>query len=104
MFNINYHMNSHMDQKQERIICDICGKSFSCTQSHFRHHKTEHTAREHYLCEICGKSFKYYEAFKIHEKIHICKNSYNCPSCGKEFLVKAYMRKHFKRHHNQFGI
>ena len=66
-FFLEYHMNSHKDDKSKR--CDFCKKIFSSVQA-MKNHLSLHTGKYRFTCSNCGKGFNDKRAYEKHMKTH----------------------------------
>jgi len=81
-----------------KVICQICGNSYSNNKSLATHVDQMHTTAEFAPCEVCGKSIRQNAtSLNSHMKIH--KNEiFICPECGNSFAKKSYLQRHMQRH------
>ncbi|KAK3100058.1 hypothetical protein FSP39_014031 [Pinctada imbricata] len=82
--------------KNEVILCQHCGKSFSIHQRRkYRNHSFTHT--EPVKCEVCNTSFKNKSSYLRHLSIH--QNIQNtCKECGKTYENKWNYQQHLRNH------
>ena len=83
-------------QKKKKHECQICGKTFTTSQSKNRHIRI-HTGEKPYSCEICEKSFSQLIHKDTHMKTHLQK-TYSCDVCSLSFSDLASRNKHMRAH------
>ena len=81
-----------------KIMCQICGNSYSDSKSLATHIDNKHRPVEFAPCEVCGKSIRQNSTtLNSHMKIH--KNeTFICTECGNSFSKKSYLQRHMQRH------
>ncbi|KAK9924967.1 hypothetical protein M0R45_033308 [Rubus argutus] len=63
---------SGKDEKEEEIVCKVCGKRFhskSAVFGHMRHHSVKQR-NEAQWCRDCGKGFESLKALSVHRRVH----------------------------------
>ncbi|XP_036370379.1 zinc finger protein 431-like [Octopus sinensis] len=86
-----------IQEGEQPYPCDICGKSFSRSDS-LTKHKRIHTGEKPYHCDICGKSFSRYHSLAIHIRTHTVDKPYDCDICGKSFYQSGNLTNHKRVH------
>lgn len=81
----------------EELICNMCGKQCSSTNSYNRHIKTHDNARP-YVCCKCDKPFKTSQVLAEHMKRHYDDRRHKCGVCGQKFYAKASLNDHMRSH------
>ena len=79
------------------IMCDYCGKKFSC-QSSLRTHLHIHAGDKPYQCLYCEKAFSQNCNLQIHLRIHTGDRPYQCQYCEKTFSQKSNLQIHLRIH------
>ena len=74
----------HGDYKTEKIVCEVCEKTFSCPVSLSNHVKKSHGNAPEFKCEWCNFSTKHKISLGHHKLSHseIKQNVFNCEVCG----------------------
>lgn len=132
-FSLKVGLKSHIKRmhgdaftcKKERIICDICRKTFR-TIENFRRHRKSHTDTFKYRCKFCDKSYAFtyrlkrhvdsahknvkrervrcdicnasVTKIKQHMLVHDDKAPFGCPVCGKCFKRRPGLYTHMAVH------
>ena len=80
---------------QNRVVCDLCGKSFSKRKNLNAHSKIIHEEIKNHKCETCGKEFSRGIGLKDHiNSIHEGKSVYKCELCKKTFQNHSNLNRH----------
>ena len=94
-------MKEHLSKVHKDVAevpyCEICGKSFTCTNS-LKRHMTVHTGAKPYKCNICGRKFSQGSILKRHVLTHENLKPYNCHFCQKSYTQKMNLLTHLKNH------
>jgi hypothetical protein len=95
------HMKRSHPEKDEKVFCDICGKSLKnkmSLKSHLQSHKSQDIKE---VCGECGKLFTSVKYLRRHQKRvhsikdHVCTYS----RCDKSFPSKCQLKAHVDRVH-----
>nr|XP_039249513.1 uncharacterized protein LOC120327157 isoform X1 [Styela clava] len=89
-----YHYRSHAGVKPFK--CDICAKSFTRLHS-LNYHKMIHDNRTRFQCRYCGRGFRHPTHFKEHLHKHTGEEPYECSYCGRTFKTSNTLRRHKRR-------
>jgi len=83
-----------------RVVCQLCGKSFSGVSSHNRHvSRTHHKARP-FLCVQCPQSFGQKGSLERHiAGVHRKERPFSCVHCSKNFGRSDNLRIHISTVH-----
>jgi KRAB domain-containing zinc finger protein len=81
----------------QNLLCKICNKQCSSTNSYNRHIKTHDDARP-YICSKCDKPFKTSQVLSEHMKRHYDDRRYQCELCTRKFYSKASLNDHMRSH------
>ena len=100
------HHKRHDDENQgwekdSRVSCEYCGKSFSSTGTLTRH-MIMHTDEKPYVCEQCGKAFWQKSTLENHRRIHSGERPFVCSECGKGYVQRSGLSKHVRRVHGGY--
>ncbi|XP_063902906.1 zinc finger protein OZF-like [Zophobas morio] len=79
------------------LICKVCGKQCTSTNSYNRHIKTHDETRP-YVCCKCDKPFKTSQVLSEHMKRHYDDRRYQCELCSRKFYSKASLNDHMRSH------
>ncbi|XP_053234825.1 uncharacterized protein LOC128408828 [Podarcis raffonei] len=90
-------MHEKTDTEKKRIVCAVCGKSFS-RKSHLNEHQRIHTGEKPYKCAECGKSFRRSTDLSSHQRTHTEEQPFKCSECGKSFRGSSDLRSHKRIH------
>nr|XP_028573581.1 zinc finger protein 420-like [Podarcis muralis] len=90
-------MHEKTDTEKKRIVCAVCGKSFS-RKSHLNEHQRIHTGEKPYKCAECGKSFRRSTDLSSHQRTHTEEQRFKCSECGKSFRGSSDLRSHKRIH------
>ncbi|CAL8141555.1 unnamed protein product [Orchesella dallaii] len=84
-------------EKERRVSCTLCDKSFKFGFS-LKRHMAMHGAPK-FMCEHCDKLYKTKELLKRHKVVHSGKRPYNCKICNKSFMRQDDVQRHVKTVH-----
>lgn len=93
-----------MKPPKQKIICEICGKTF-LTQTKYTQHKYDvHPAGSKlFKCDLCNMTFNYKFALDKHKKrVHIIKH-FVCKTCHKQYKTRFNLKKHCLKHNHTFA-
>ena len=88
----------HPDPDAEKLICEVCSKSFSNRFSLRSHKKSTLLPRDR-ECKLCGKKFKGKEALRQHMVSHSDLRPWACDVCHKSFEMKDKLKRHKEQTH-----
>lgn len=87
--------------------CDICGKSYKCQKSVYRHKREKHkmVLSTQFICGICNASYRRKVDLTSHAKEHRGKirgSRILCPvgGCKRKFMNYSCLHKHLFKEHN----
>ncbi|XP_065338109.1 zinc finger protein OZF-like [Cloeon dipterum] len=83
-----------------RIICDICGKSYQIKKK-LENHVLTHMIIKIFRCEKCRKCFATKACLKTHEKRHDESWRHVCNECHKGFVDKTSFNYHVRSKHTK---
>lgn len=81
----------------DELLCKICNKQCTSTNSYNRHIKTHDDARP-YICSKCDKPFKTSQVLNEHLKRHYDDRRHKCGICGQKFYAKSSLNDHIRSH------
>lgn len=95
---MNLHIRAeHIDTTNlPPLLCDLCGKAYTCKDYLRQHVKAVHTDKQSTECDICGKQVL---NIRTHKRIHGPAVLIGCEVCGKEF-PKRTLPQHMRRVHS----
>jgi uncharacterized C2H2 Zn-finger protein len=101
-FAFPYLLNAHRKKLhgEKKIVCEVCGKSFTCEANKRAHVKYSHLPIdkiEKFPCEICGKTYMTRSNVRKHMKSHGSPQQ-NCQFCDKKYYFKDSLLVHQKIH------
>ncbi|XP_055371608.1 zinc finger protein 235-like [Condylostylus longicornis] len=95
-FNLKYHMRRHLNLKP--VKCDKCSMTFVERGDLNKHLITHNPDYKPFVCEICSKSFSRKITLTKHQKLHTGLKEYVCKICGKAFAQSPGLYMHMKTH------
>lgn len=113
---------TELNWNQEKHICDVCQKDFSCP-SNLALHKNTHLIERPHKCEPCGLNFDTLEHLQKHTRSSAHESRllmtqaygvpskdnprpYSCDECGVGFRKHGHLSKHLrsKSHNIKLGF
>lgn len=94
---------SRAGQHAERIMCDICERSFGREYDLKKHVEAVHLRLRPYECKTCGKRFGHKGTFNKHVRaVHLKLRPHRCPwpGCTLLFAEKSNVDKHVRAKHS----
>nr|CAD7392800.1 unnamed protein product [Timema cristinae] len=91
------HMRTHIDSESQTFMCDVCGKRVMSRVS-LRHHRRLHTGERPFVCDTCGKPFNSSGILRVHKRSHTGEKPYSCENCGKSFTQRSTLVVHMRYH------
>lgn len=93
----SHYYRHHVDPKDYRFGCLICGRRFFKKHLLDVHNRT-HSGEKRYSCDICQAKF----SLPQHVRVHVA-NIHNpkvvvCSCCGKSFTSEKYLQQHMLTH------
>ncbi|XP_028648042.2 zinc finger protein 45-like isoform X2 [Erpetoichthys calabaricus] len=79
------------------LVCQECGKSFTC-RFDFKDHQRLHKGKQPHGCIECGKQFTQLGNLKAHMRIHTGEKPHCCKACGKRFSQLSHLQAHTRVH------
>ncbi len=90
------HLESHTKKK---FKCTICLKWFKTLQYVKRHQLVHVDGKDlKFECPVCGKKFSKKPIFSKHWRSHLAKKFFQCTICDNEFNTADDLRRHQKKH------
>ena len=85
-------------QRREKLVCQLCRKSFK-TESYMKSHLLTHTGEKPHKCLECGKQFRYKDSLKAHMRDHTG-DKFKCrfQKCDMEFNRIRDLKDHENIH------
>ena len=118
---LKYHQDKHT--QSEKIICDICDKSFVSLNGLNLHkeivHSSEEVPKSKFICEKCSKPYRSLSSLARHKRtVHYMSNvnkdfancfkaitDFKCDQCEKNFSRKDQLKRHKQTiHENSFQL
>ena len=86
----------------ERVMCQICNRSYKTQSNLSRHLKTFHNQLGAYACLFCSKTFKFEATRRTHHLQRHRDKYVECNFCFDTFVTTADLRRHLKIAHSAF--
>ncbi|XP_045514914.1 zinc finger protein 501-like isoform X1 [Pieris brassicae] len=96
--NENAELNFKVE-KNERALCEVCGKTIACVGQLTLHLKS-HSNNFPYLCDNCPYRGRTVELLKVHKRIHLKVKPFKCTQCPQRTTTHGNLRKHMDRRHS----
>ena len=84
----------------ERVMCQICNRSYKTQSNLSRHLKTFHNQLGAYSCLFCSKTFKFEATRRTHHLQRHRDKYIECNFCFNTFVTTADLRRHLKLAHS----
>ncbi|XP_037024177.1 zinc finger protein 493-like [Bradysia coprophila] len=84
-------------RRDQKLICDQCGKSFVDGYTLKKHIYT-HSGKHPHACKICPKTFPTNAELKIHTMRHLKVKPFECPTCGARKTTRKELNTHLSVH------
>ena len=95
--NFKAHIEIH---SKDRLICDICSKTYPSIQTLENHLSRFHLQTKKYECTECEKKFGHPGSLKLHLTfVHEKVRKYSCEICQKHFTRAQKVRNHMDQVH-----
>jgi len=95
--NLNTHMRSHTEGKQQ---CSICGKYYTTARGLREHITVKHEKISRFKCLLCGKAFVKESSLEIHKKTHL--KPIHCEICNQSYKSNNSLVKHKQKEHAEY--
>ncbi|KAG4072573.1 hypothetical protein HA402_004662 [Bradysia odoriphaga] len=89
-------------RRDQKLICDQCGKSFVDGYTLKKHIYT-HSGKLPHACKICPKAFATKVELKIHTMRHMKVRPFECPTCGARKTTNKELQAHLNFHSKEIS-
>ena len=95
-----YHLMRHVKSVHsgdEKVVCDICNKTYSSKHS-LNTHLLTHSQEKKHKCRYCNTRFRLAATLKRHERRHTGERPHKCPVCTQCFIDISELNRHLAVH------
>ena len=86
------------DDPEDKIACELCGKTFTTAPSIASHMVTHSPSRDDVFCPVCAFSAEYPKLVNHVRSRHLKEKVYNCTTCLAEFSTHSAKSTHMLKH------
>jgi len=86
------------DDPEDKIACELCGKTFTTAPSVCSHMVTHSPSRDDVLCPVCGFSAEFHKLVNHVRSMHLKEKVYNCTTCQAKFSTHSAKSSHMRKH------
>jgi len=100
-FNIRSGLSKHIRNVHPKLDfpCDLCSKSYKCTEYLRKHQKLVHSSTKPFVCDLCAKVFPTIQSIKNHMSYSHIERQFSCGKCKSKFHYLSEMKHHLKKKH-----